>query len=226
MTKKKRSRLTSEQRRDLIVAQAIELFAQQGFRATRVKDIADKLGTSDALVFQHFPTKRELYDAILENLGARRHFTEVEQLIYYAPEYDTEDVLIRLTTWVLKQTEAEPAWLRLILYAALERDEAVEELCDEHFRRIIDYVAYEIAEGQADGRFRAGDPKDYARNFFAGLLGLSLMRTVVRDADYSRDETRAAAATHVTLFLRGLVKQPGEMPLLNLCQPPSRAENP
>lgn len=223
MTKKKRARLTSEERRDLIVAQAIELFAQQGFRATRVKDIAEKLGTSDALVFQHFPTKRELYDAILEHLCARRHFTEVEQLLYYAPEYDMEDVLIRLSAWVLEQTEAEPAWLRLILYAALERDEAVEELSDEHFRRIIDYVAYEIAEGQADGRFRAGDPKTYAHNFFAGLLGLSLMRTVVRDADYMRDEARAAAATHVTLFLRGLVKQTGEKPSLHPYQPPSRA---
>jgi len=209
MTKKKRARLSSEQRRDLIVSKAIELFARQGFRATRVKDIAEAVGTSDALVFQHFPTKRELYDALLEHVCARKHFTEVEQLLYYAPEYDLEDVLTKLSAWVLEQTESEPAWLRLILYAALERDEAVDELTDEHFRRIIDYVAYEIAEGQAAGRFRAGDPKAYARSFFAGLLGLSVMRTVVRDADYARDETRRAAATHVALFLRGLEKPSG-----------------
>lgn len=212
MTKKKLARLTSEERRHLIVAKAIELFAQQGFRATRVMDIAEKVGTSDALVFQHFPTKRELYDAILEHLCARKHFTEVEQLLYYAPEYDLEDVLIRLSGWVLEQTEAEPAWLRLILYAALERDEAMEELTEEHFRRIIDYVAYEIAEGQSAGRFRSGDPTAYARNFFAGLLGLSVMRTVVRDTDYTDDETRAAAATHVALFLRGLQVDKGEKP--------------
>ncbi|MDO8705642.1 MAG: TetR/AcrR family transcriptional regulator [Sulfuricaulis sp.] len=209
MTKKKRQRLTAEDRRKLIVRQAIDLFAQQGFRATRVKDIAEKVGTSDALVFQHFPTKRELYDALLEQLCARKHFTEVEQLLYYAPEYDLEDVLTKLSAWVLEETEAEPAWLRLILYAALERDEAVEELTEEHFGRIIEYVAYEIAEGQAAGRFRAGDAKVYARSFFAGLLGLSLMRTVVRDADYVRDETRRAAATHVALFLRGLEQPSG-----------------
>ncbi|MEK7206399.1 MAG: helix-turn-helix domain-containing protein, partial [Pseudomonadota bacterium] len=88
MTKKKRERLSAEQRRDLIVRKAIELFAQQGFRATRVKDIADRVGTSDALVFQHFPTKRDLYSAMLDELCARRHFTEVEQLLYYSPEYD------------------------------------------------------------------------------------------------------------------------------------------
>ena len=206
MTKKKRERLSAEQRRDLIVRKAIELFAQQGFRATRVKDIADRVGTSDALVFQHFPTKRDLYNAMLDELCARRHFTEVEQLLYYAPEYDLEDVLIRLSAWVLEQTEAEPAWLRLILYAALEQDDSVSDLVEEHFRRIIDYVAYEITEGQTSGRFRSGDAKTYARGFFSGLLGLGIMRTVVRDADFRNDGARAAAATHVELFLRGLEK--------------------
>ncbi len=212
MTKKKRKRLTAEERRDLIVRKAIALFARQGFRATRVMDIADAVGTSDALVFQHFPTKRELYDAMLEQLCARKHFTEVEQLLYYAPEYDLEDVLAKLSAWVLEQTEADPAWLRLILYAALERDEAVEELTEEHFERIIEYVAYEIAEGQAAGRFRAGDAKAYARSFFAGLLGLSVMRSVVRHPDYVRDDTRRAAATHVAIFLRGLEKSSGGKP--------------
>ena len=209
---KKRKRLTAEERRKLIVGQAIALFAEQGFRATRVKDIADKVGTSDALVFQHFPTKRDLYDAILDELCARRHFTEVEQLLYYEPQYDVEDVLTRLSVWVLDRTETEPAWLRLILYAALEQDDATADLTREHFQRIIDYVAYEIAEGQAIGRFRPGEPKSYARSFFAGLLGLSTLRSVVRDSDYALDDARSAAATHVALFLKGLQTSNGEKP--------------
>jgi AcrR family transcriptional regulator len=204
MTNKKRKRLTATERRDLIVEKAIELFSQQGFRATRVMDIADRVGTSDALVFQHFPTKRELYAAILDHLCARKHFTEVEQLLYYAPEYDPEDVIIRLSTWVLEQTELEPAWLRLILYAALEQDENVDELVTEHFQRIIDYVAYEIGEGQKNGRFKSGDPKTYARDFFAGLVGHALMRTVVRDQDFRSDTASQSAATHVQTFLSGL----------------------
>ncbi|MHB8415494.1 MAG: TetR/AcrR family transcriptional regulator [Acidiferrobacteraceae bacterium] len=204
MTHNKRKRLTAAQRRDLIVDKAIQLFSRQGFRATRVKDIAEEVGTSDALVFQHFPTKRELYDAILEALGTRKHFTEIEQLLYYEPEYNLEDVLTRLSIWVVGHTENEPAWLRLILYASLEQDEATADLAHEHFQRIIDYVAYEISEGQDAGRFRQDDPKACARSFFAGLLGLSIMRTIVHDRDYANDLLQVMAATHVTLFLRGL----------------------
>lgn len=204
MANKKRKRLSASERRGLIVRKAIELFARRGFRETRVRDIADAVGTSDALVFQHFPTKRDLYDAILEELCARRHFTDIEQLLYYAPEYDVEDVLTRLSAWVLEQTEADSAWLRLILYAALEQDDAVAQLTAEHFQRIVDYVAYEIAEGQARGEYRSGDAMSYAREFFAGLLGLAVMRTVARDAAYRREPVRTAAAVHVSLFLRGL----------------------
>lgn len=204
MTNKKRKRLSSEERRDIIVRKAIDLFSRQGFRATRVKDIAEAVGTSDALVFQHFPTKRELYDAILEQLCARRHFTEVEQLLYYADHYDLEDVLTRLSAWVLEKTETDPAWLRLILYASLEQDDSAPDLVKEHFQRIIDYVAYEVDEGQQSGRFQPGDARALARGFFAGLLGLAVMRSVVRDADYGRGTARAAATTHVAVFLRGL----------------------
>ncbi len=210
MTKSVRHKLSAAERRSLIVHKAIELFAQQGFRATRVKDIAERVGTSDALVFQHFPTKRDLYDAILDELCARRHFTEVEQLLYYAPEYDVEDVLQRLSTWVMEQTEAEPAWLRLTLYAALEQDDGAADLIDEHFQRIIDYVAYEVAEGQHSGKFKAGDARLLARDFFAGLLGLSVMRTVARDPRYRLDPPRAAATVHVATFLRGIRTHEGE----------------
>ncbi|MHB8455930.1 MAG: TetR/AcrR family transcriptional regulator [Acidiferrobacterales bacterium] len=204
MTKVIRKKLTAAERRDLIVRAAIELFARQGFRATRIKDIADRVGTSDALVFQHFPTKRELYDAILDELCARKHFTEIEQLLYYSESYDLEDVLRRLSAWILERTEAEPAWIRLILYSALEQDDSTTDLIREHFQRIIDYVAYEIAEGQNDGRFLAGDPKLYSRDFFSGLLGLGLMRTVVQNPDYRSDDLQVAANTHVRSFLHGI----------------------
>ena len=204
MTNKKRTRLTAQERRDLIVQKAIGLFSRQGFRATRVKDIADDVGTSDALVFQHFPTKRELYDAILEHLCARKHFTEVEQLLYYTDHYDLEDVLVRLSAWVLEKTETDPAWLRLILYAALEQDDSAPDLIQEHFQRIIDYVAYEVDEGQQAGRFKAGNARAYARSFFAALLGLGVMRSVARNDDYRRDTAQLAASTHVAVFLRGL----------------------
>ncbi|MHB1951131.1 MAG: TetR/AcrR family transcriptional regulator [Acidiferrobacteraceae bacterium] len=221
---RRRKRLSATDRRRLILQGAIELFSERGFRATRVKDVAERVGTSDALVFQHFPTKRELYDALLDELCSRRHFTDIEHTLYYEPEYDLEEVLTRLSIWVLEESEREPAWLRLILYAALEHDDTAPRLLQEHFQRIVDYVAYEIGEGQREGRFRPQDPARVSRIFVAGLIGLGVVRAVAGDPHYRDDSIKDLASTHVQVLLQGLrtgsCATGGGSPHSDICAPP------
>jgi AcrR family transcriptional regulator len=52
--------------RDRIVQAAIELFAHGGYAGTSVLRIADRVGISDAGVFYHFPTKRDLFVAVVD----------------------------------------------------------------------------------------------------------------------------------------------------------------
>jgi AcrR family transcriptional regulator len=60
-----RVRLGSEERRKAIVEAAMPLFARKGFAGTTTKEIARAVGVSEALVFQHFPSKAALYQAIV-----------------------------------------------------------------------------------------------------------------------------------------------------------------
>lgn len=57
-------RLDFEERRRAIVAAAMPLFARKGFAGTTTKEIARAAGVSEALVFQHFPSKAALYREI------------------------------------------------------------------------------------------------------------------------------------------------------------------
>jgi AcrR family transcriptional regulator len=65
-------RLTAEQRRQQLFAVAMELFAQRGYRATTMDDIAEAAGVTKPLLYQHFSSKRALYlelvDSIAHNL--------------------------------------------------------------------------------------------------------------------------------------------------------------
>ena len=58
-------RLHAGERRVAIVEAAKPLFAQHGFSGTTTKQIARSAGVSEALVFQHFPSKAALYREIL-----------------------------------------------------------------------------------------------------------------------------------------------------------------
>jgi AcrR family transcriptional regulator len=64
----KTRRLSSEERRDSILKAARVVFAENGFRGTTTKALAEAAGVSEALLFQHFPTKEALYAAMLSTL--------------------------------------------------------------------------------------------------------------------------------------------------------------
>src|ERR1700683_1432014 len=65
-------RLTAEQRRHQLVAVALELFAQRGYRATTMDDIAEAAGVTKPLLYQHFSSKRALYLELVDPTARAR----------------------------------------------------------------------------------------------------------------------------------------------------------
>jgi AcrR family transcriptional regulator len=59
-TTRKRRRLRPEQRRELILAGAMELFAARGYEGTSMGEIARAGGVTAAVIYDHFPSKAEL----------------------------------------------------------------------------------------------------------------------------------------------------------------------
>jgi AcrR family transcriptional regulator len=56
----------SSHRREIILDAALEVFAASGYRAGSVKDVAARVGMSDAGLLHHFPNKSALLKAVLD----------------------------------------------------------------------------------------------------------------------------------------------------------------
>ncbi len=70
----KRSRREEARPGELLEA-ALDLFVERGFAATRVDDVAARAGVSKGTLFLYFPSKEELFKAVVrENIVGR--FTE------------------------------------------------------------------------------------------------------------------------------------------------------
>jgi AcrR family transcriptional regulator len=62
----KRTRLPAAERRESILRAASEVFAQAGYRAGKVSDVAARVGVTEPVIFQNFGSKAALFAAVLE----------------------------------------------------------------------------------------------------------------------------------------------------------------
>ena len=68
MQAKPRKRMDAGSRRELILEQAKNLFAERGYAATSIDDIAAASGVTKPVVYDHFASKRDLYVALMKRL--------------------------------------------------------------------------------------------------------------------------------------------------------------
>src|SRR5919205_4419997 len=79
-----RKRLSAEDRRTAILDSALEVFSRHGYNGASIDEIAQAAGISKALIYEHFPSKRDLHSSLLE-----RHTQEI--FVRLAETADTGD---------------------------------------------------------------------------------------------------------------------------------------
>ncbi len=59
-------------RREQLLQAALELFSENGYEGTCTRHVAERTGATEAVLFKHFPSKQELFAAVLERFGPGR----------------------------------------------------------------------------------------------------------------------------------------------------------
>jgi len=66
----RRTRLPAAERRETILRAAAQVFAQAGYRAAKISDVAARVGVTEPVIFQNFGSKAALFAAVLERAAA------------------------------------------------------------------------------------------------------------------------------------------------------------
>ncbi|GAA3737953.1 TetR/AcrR family transcriptional regulator [Streptomyces tremellae] len=173
-----RARDAAATRRALLDA-AAELFFERGFQRTTVRDIADRAGANQALIFRYFGSKAAVFEAVAARLGHEQlDRTPVERL---------------LETTVRSMVQGEPGRRRdhtmVTFLRSLGTDgpaaDIAEQLGDDYA------AALSTLTDAPDARLRA-------QLVLAWLVGIGLVRDVSRI-----EPLKTASADEVTaLFLK------------------------
>jgi TetR/AcrR family transcriptional regulator len=152
-------RLAAGDRRLQLVEAALDVFSRKGYGGTTTKEIAAVAGVTEAIIFRHFPTKHDLYNAVLARDQESGVIAEcIAEMTVCMERNDDEGLLRSLMTHVLEGHRLDPRGHRVMLFAALEGHEGALEFNRRLSLPIFALLCEYVARRQREGAVRPGDP--------------------------------------------------------------------
>lgn len=193
--------LTSERRRqqtrDYLLQAAAEVFAERGFHAATLDEVAAVAGFTKGAVYSNFKNKEDLFLALLEDAYARE-MTALKETIALSdipPEARIGDFVALIRGELDRVPDMGALSLEFHLYAL--RNPAARARMNELEQQDIDSIAEIIAAERQERGIQDDEPAERtARIIFALFRGLSMMRTA--NPEVVGDELLEAAIAFVT----------------------------
>lgn len=165
-----------------IQAAAMRLFVHKGFGATNVQDIADLAGISIGLLYRHYKTKEELFNALVEfSLAGLQAAAE-----RFSQEGSPRRIFEQFVDEVYNDLSQGEDFANLVLLMTRAFFQAETSRLREKVARqnaaLFHATARLIRRGQELGEFRAGDAYEMAVYFYATMQGLAEMKIALQDS--------------------------------------------
>jgi AcrR family transcriptional regulator len=182
------SRLPRPARRQQLLAAAQEVFVAQGYHSAAMDDIAERAGVSKPVLYQHFPSKLELYLGLLDS-ATEEMFARLRRAMDA-----TTDNKLRVENAIAAYFDFvdEGMAFRLVFESDLRNETAVRERVERFSRACMEAITDTIA---AD----TGVPREQAELLSIGLNAISEV-----SARYWLDSDRAVGKQDAVRLLSHL----------------------
>jgi AcrR family transcriptional regulator len=197
------TRLSSSERRSAILDAAIRLFAERGFRGVTTRELAAVVGVSEPVLYQHFPSKKDLYNAIIEASMDQQYYDALSGLEQAAIEADDRQFFLHLAQEMLCWHRSRPELVRLKLFAALEGHDLMDSFHDKQARPFVEIIVGYIRRRVEQGAFRPVDAMAAALMFCGSIAHYCNTLLLFRSSLLQVDESAMVGQT-VDLFLNGI----------------------
>lgn len=205
-TRKTPSRRKSPKRAAVIEA-ATEEFLARGFAGTSMDRIAQAANVSKRTVYDHFPSKDDLFQAIVDEILRR---SEEMPAFAYSEEKALEEQLLEIGT-TFAETITDREFMKLAKVVAscfIQLPEWGQSTMRAHARLRRNMIAF-FKAGKRDGRLKVRDP-DWAASQFCGLIKEIVFwpEVMAGQEPVTSRERRLAVEDAVAIFLDHYASSP------------------
>jgi AcrR family transcriptional regulator len=199
-------RFSAEDRRNQILQVATELFASKGYDGATTREIARRARVNEAIIFRHFPTKEELYWAVIEakvqSAGAKEFMRDILNAGKSLRETFSE-----LAETILRRREKDQTLSRLLFFSALENHRLshrfFQSYVADYYELLGDFIQQRIDEGQ----FRDVNAQLAARGFLGMVVYHSLIQDLFGGSKFHPFDVHAAAESMADIWLEGMLSK-------------------
>lgn len=196
-----------QQQRSLLTQQklidaAIEAFAENGYKGTSTRDIADRAGVHHPLITYHFRNKEQLWHAAADRVWSAFR-AELNAALAATRSASPRQQMASIVGTYVRYAQRQPALHKLMAQEANAPNSRLEWLAETHLKPFYAILFARVQTLQAAGGAPPGDPGLLAnalRITAGSLLALTLEVRVTSGVDLESDEA-AEALTELLMRL-------------------------
>jgi len=200
---KARTSEAKDERRQAVLNAALDEFFERGFAATRMDDIARRVGLSKGTLYLYFDSKEALFISLLET-AAIPNVEMIEKLS--ATALSAADAIHSLTAFmphVIRETPM-PRVIKVLIADAGAFPDVVRTYRRQVIDRVLAAVAKFLERGHASGELVVDDPQLTARLVVAPVILSAIWRVVFETDPEARIDLDDLFSLHGRMLLRAL----------------------
>ena len=188
-----------------IVAAALAVFAEKGFASARTEDIAARAGISKGALYLYFPTKEDLFravvhEAVVPNIEALTAQMRAADMPFAAL---VRTMLPRFAEMVLITRLGAVA--KMVVGESGNFPELARVWYDSVISRAIGMLSGLIADAQQRGEIRPGDPRTHAFSIMGPMMMGVIWHETFSPIGGEAIDLPAVARQHVETVLGGML---------------------
>jgi AcrR family transcriptional regulator len=190
-----------------ILDAAFEAFAERGYAATRLEDVAARAGVTKGTIYLYFATKEKLFEDMVRSHSAGL-LADADGFL--AGVAGTSAAKLRALLHFLYERCVGDRRGREILRFMVAEGKHFPQLVAEHYRDFVmpmlGMVAALLEEGVKAGQFRADLTPETVKVVVAPTMFLGVIKLIFGEAPPVDEQ--AYVASHVDMVLGGLLAKP------------------
>jgi len=194
------------ERRKQILKAAVETFAEKGFHATRVSDIARRAGVAYGLIYHYFASKDDLLESIFQDNWSI--FLKVLEELHADSSLPAVEKLARVAGLLVDALQVVPATMQVIIQEVSRSARFVQPEKLRAFDAAFEAIEAIVAQGQEAGQIDAEIDPRVAAHMFLGALETVCTGVMLGHIDCSTPPASERVKQTIARVLVGGIRQP------------------